>query len=66
MYDWKWGQELFWAVLIAVSTSLLKVLVDFDPAVVQDWKVWTVGLGAGAVRAAAVAVLALIGQARLA
>ncbi len=66
MYNWKWGQELLWAVLIAVSTSLLQVLVDFDPAQVADWKLWAISLGAGSVRAAAVALLAMVGKAKLA
>lgn len=66
MYDVKFWQEAAWAVLIAVVVSLLQVLVDFDPAKIADFRVWVISLGAGAVRAAAIALLAWVGKAKLA
>ena len=66
MYSIKFWEEAGWAVLIAVVVSLLQVLIDFDPAKIVDFRVWAISLGAGAVRAAAIALLAWVGKAKMA
>jgi hypothetical protein len=58
MYNYKFLQEVLWAGAVAVGITLLTVLVTFDPEQVTDWQTWAVGLGGGAVRAFAAAVLA--------
>ena len=62
MYDFKKAQEFGWFLFVAASTSVLQILVDFNPDKVQDWKLWAIGLGAGAVRAVAAATLAWIAK----
>lgn len=57
---------MWWAVLTAVAVSILQVLAEFEPAAITDLKTWGIAVGAGAVRAAAVAALAVFGKARLA
>lgn len=64
MYDYKKLQELGWMLATAAGTTLLQVLIDFDPAKVSDWKLWAISLGAGAVRAIAAAGLVWLGRAR--
>lgn len=49
--------ELFWAALTAVVTVVLQALITFDPNEIVDWETWAVGIGAGAVRAAAAALI---------
>ena len=49
--------ELFWAALTAVVTVVLQALITFDPAEITDWRLWAIGIGAGAVRAAAAALI---------
>lgn len=49
--------ELFWAGLTAVVTVVLQALITFDPAEIADWRLWAIGIGAGAVRAAAAALI---------
>lgn len=49
--------ELFWAALVAVVTVILQALITFDPAEIADWRLWAIGIGAGAVRAAAAALI---------
>ncbi len=60
MYDFKRLEEMAWASLTAAAVFAVQVLTSFDPDTVTDWKTWAVSLGAGAVRAAAAAVLARI------
>ena len=57
-YDFKVLPEVGWAVLVAVVVFAAQVLIEFDPEVIDDWETWAKALGAGAVRAAAGAVLA--------
>lgn len=57
-YRFKILEELVWAGLVAVGITLLTVLVTFEPSQIGDWKTWVVGLGGGAVRAFAAAILA--------
>lgn len=54
--------ELFWAALTAITTVVLQALVDFDPSTITDWQAWAVGIGAGAVRAGAAALLVAIAR----
>ena len=49
--------ELFWAALTAVVTVVLQALISFDPTQIGDLKLWAIGIGAGAVRAAAAALI---------
>lgn len=49
--------ELFWAALTAVVTVVLQALITFDPSEIADWRLWAIGIGAGAVRAAAAALI---------
>lgn len=48
-------------VVIAVGTVLLQAAVEFDPDEIKDWHAWGIGLAVSAVRAGAVAGLALLG-----
>lgn len=59
MYDFKMGSELAWIAAVAAGVFALQVAAEFDPAVITDVRTWAVALGAGMVRAAAAAVLAL-------
>ena len=65
-YEFKALEELFWFVVVAVATVVLQALVEFDPAKIDDWRAWAIGLGAAAVRAAAGAALAWLGKRELA
>ena len=56
-YEFKRWDELAWAALVAAAVAVLQVLAAFDPAKVSDWRLWAVSLGAGALRAAAGALL---------
>lgn len=49
--------ELFWAALTAVVTVILQALISFDPTQITDFRLWAIGIGAGAVRAAAAALI---------
>jgi hypothetical protein len=61
-YKFRLGPEFLWFVLTAVVTTLMQVFVTFEPSEIADWRLWLVSLGAAAVRAAAGAVLAWVGQ----
>lgn len=61
-YDFKSLQELGWFVAVAVGTALVQALVAFDPDAITDWRAWLVAIGAGAVRAAAGAVISWLGK----
>ena len=56
-YDFKAWQELAWAAGVAALTFGLTVLVTFDPETITDWRAWAISLGAGAIRAAAGALI---------
>ena len=60
MYDFKRAPELAWVAGVAAGVFLLQVAAEFDPATITDWRTWAVALGAGAVRAAAAGLLALV------
>ena len=64
-YEFKAFDELFWFVLVAVVTVVLQALVEFDPARIDDWRSWAIGIGAAAVRAGAGAALAWLGKRQL-
>lgn len=54
-YVFKWGSEIFWAVVIAVAIAVIPILAGADPDVIfADPKAWAAILG-GAVARAAVA-----------
>jgi|6_EtaG_2_1085325.scaffolds.fasta_scaffold02358_2 hypothetical protein len=58
MYDFKRLDELAWAAGVAAVIFAAQVLVEFDPDKIADWQTWAVSIAAGAIRAAAGAVLA--------
>jgi len=66
MYDFKVLPELGFAAAVAVLTALLQILVDFDASVIGDWETWAISAGSAAARAAAVAMLAVLGKSVLA
>ncbi|MSQ61333.1 MAG: hypothetical protein EXR43_01965 [Dehalococcoidia bacterium] len=57
-YEFKQRDELVWAALVAAVVAVLQVVAAFDPAKISDWRLWAASLGAGALRAAAGALLA--------
>lgn len=61
-YAFKVSQELIWGIIVATLTPVLIALSQFDVDLITDYRVWGVGLLAGAVRAAAAAVLAALGS----
>lgn len=56
-YEFKWAQELFWAVLTACAFVLFEIMVSFEPDKVTDWGVWGIALAGALVRAAGAAAL---------
>lgn len=61
-YEFKRIEEMAWVIAVAAGTVLVEVLVTFDAAKVDDWKVWAIGVGSGMVRAAAGAALAFLSR----
>ena len=61
-YDFDRVAELAWFALVAAGTFLLVLAVDFDPDTIVDWQAYAVAAGAGALRAAAAAILARMGR----
>lgn len=57
-YDFKFVEEAAWVAAVAIATFALQVLVVFNPDEVDNWQVWATSAGAGAVRAAAAALIA--------
>lgn len=57
-YEWKFWEELGWAVLVAVVVTLATAFVQFEPSEIADWKSWVVGLIGGVIRASAAVLLA--------
>ena len=57
-YVWKRAAELGWFAAVAVVVFWLEILIKFDPDLITDWRSWLIAAGAGAVRAAAGALLA--------
>jgi hypothetical protein len=57
-YDFKKIDEFAWAAVVAAGFVIIQALVTFDPETIVDWETWLVGIGGGAVRAAAAAVIA--------
>ena len=65
MYQIKPGPEIIWAVLIGAAVAIAQILVDFQPEVITDWKLWAVASIGAVVRAVGVSVLAALGKARV-
>lgn len=65
-YTFKWGSEIFWAVVVAIAVAIVPILVGADAdAILADPKTWLVALAAAAARAAvAGAILAVQGLLR--
>ena len=63
-YNFKGWQELSWFVLVAVATTALQALVEFDPAAVTDYRAWIISLGVASMRAGAGAALAWLTKPR--
>jgi hypothetical protein len=61
-YNFRVAEELAWFVVVAVMTTVMQMLIDFNPNQITDWRLWAVGVGAAAVRSAAGAILAFIGK----
>lgn len=59
--NWK---TLAVGILVAGSVPVLEALTTFDPEKITDLRVWAIGLGAGFVRQAAVAAIAVIASRR--
>jgi len=57
-YDFKHVAEAGWFAFVAVAVVVLEALIRFNPDAIQDWQAWGIAIGAGAVRAAAGALLA--------
>ena len=51
-------KTLLVGVLIAGAVGVAQVLVQFDPALVTDWKTWAVGLTGAFIRPAAAYIVA--------
>ena len=57
-YVFRWGQELFWAVVIAVAVVVVPILGGADvDAIFADPQTWLSMLGAAAARAAVAGLL---------
>lgn len=57
-YQFKPWHELAWFVAVAVITTALQALVEFDPVAVTDYRAWAISLGSASIRAGAGAALA--------
>ena len=57
-YELKKAEEAAWFAAVAVAVFWAEILIRFDPDLITDWRSWFVAAGAGAVRAAAGALLA--------
>jgi len=58
-YGYKRVAEAGWFAFVAIAVVILEALIKFNPDAIQDWKAWGIAIGAGAVRAAAGALLAV-------
>lgn len=58
-YNFKFAQEMVWVAGVAAVTFFLTAFVASSG--VTDWRTWVITAGAGAARAAAAAMLALLG-----
>lgn len=56
-YDFKFAQELGWAVLIGVVVVVAQALLTFDESVLKDWEPWAVGLLGAAARSVGASLL---------
>lgn len=61
-YYFKANQEAIWFVLVAAGTVVVQALATLDIDKITDWRVWAIGLGAAALRAAAGAALSLLNK----
>lgn len=55
-------REVVLGAAIAAVVTLALALVTFDPATVDDWEMWAMGIGASVVRSVASTVLATLGR----
>lgn len=64
-YNWKWVEELLWAVVTAVGFTFAQVILTTDFDTITDWRTWAVSLGGAMIRGAlvglATAIRSLIG-----
>lgn len=63
-YKFKAWDELLWFAGVAVGTTVLTALVEFQPDEITDYRTWIISLGAASIRAAAGAVLAALAKSR--
>ena len=54
------GREVVIAGATGAFLFLLQMLLQFDPAVVEDWRAWAFAAIGGAVRGAAAAMLSVL------
>ena len=66
MYQFKPRAEFMWAIINGALVAVAQLLVDFQPEIITDWRMWAItGVGAIA-RAVGVSLLAVIGKAKIA
>jgi hypothetical protein len=59
-YVFRKRREALWAMATAVGFVVLTSAASFDPNEIVDWETWAKGIGAGSVRAAGGALLAML------
>ena len=59
-YEFKFWQEILWAVIVGAVIAALTMLVDFRPEAIQDWSTWAIAFGGAIARGAAAVALSKI------
>ena len=59
-YEFKKWDELAWFVGMSMIIAILQALVVFEPDKITDWRLWSISLAGGAVRAGVGGALAWI------
>jgi len=59
-YEFKFWQEILWAVIVGAVIAALTMLVDFRPEAIQDWRTWAIAFGGAIARGAAAVALSKI------
>lgn len=65
-YNWKWVEEILWAVVTGVAITFTQIVLTTNLEVITDWRGWLITLtGAmarGALIAGATAIRSLVGN----
>lgn len=61
-YQFRPRAELGWFIAVAVLTTLMQILIEFDAEAITSWQTWAISLGSALVRAAAGAFLAYVAR----